>query len=160
MHGVLLNSMCVFQIIRDIQLMGLVALLILLDLLVLTAWSLTDPVKCARSIGAVVKVVERDMSYSLSQQDSCSSLYSDLWHILLIVMKVKHATGRNTQINIREQIVAVSPEFVLVCHVKHVMNVMWLCCGLSRVACSCMGPTWLVSPAMSASPRSTSPPPS
>ncbi|XP_071004719.1 probable G-protein coupled receptor 156 [Oncorhynchus clarkii lewisi] len=74
-------------IIRDIQLMGLVSLLILLDLLVLTAWSLTDPVKCARSIGAVVKVVERDMSYSLSQLDSCSSLYSDLWHILLAVMK-------------------------------------------------------------------------
>ncbi|XP_029567779.1 probable G-protein coupled receptor 156 [Salmo trutta] len=74
-------------IIRDIQLMGLVSLSILVDLLVLTAWSLTDPVKCARSIGAVVKVVERDMSYSLSQQDSCSSLYSDLWHILLVGMK-------------------------------------------------------------------------
>uniref|UniRef100_A0A4W5RM18 G protein-coupled receptor 156 n=1 Tax=Hucho hucho TaxID=62062 RepID=A0A4W5RM18_9TELE len=103
-------------IIRDIQLMGLVSLLILVDLLVLTAWSLTDPVKCARSIGAVVKVVERDVSYSLSQLDSCSSLYSDLWHILLAVMKVKHTTGRNTQINIGEQIVAVSHEFMLVCH--------------------------------------------
>ncbi|CAB1328923.1 unnamed protein product, partial [Coregonus sp. 'balchen'] len=74
-------------IIRDIQLMGLVSLLILVDLLVLTAWSLTDPVKCARSIGAVVKVVERDVSYSLSQLDSCSSLYSDLWVILLALMK-------------------------------------------------------------------------
>ncbi|XP_029558642.1 probable G-protein coupled receptor 156 [Salmo trutta] len=74
-------------IIRDIQLMGLVALLILLDMLVLTAWSLTDPVKCALSIGAMVKVVERELSYSLSQLDSCSSLYSDLWVILLAVMK-------------------------------------------------------------------------
>ncbi|XP_010898529.2 probable G-protein coupled receptor 156 [Esox lucius] len=74
-------------IIRDIQLMGLVALLILVDLLVLTAWSLTDPVKCARSIGAVVKVMERDVSYSLTQLDSCSSLYSDLWVILLAVIK-------------------------------------------------------------------------
>nr|XP_046221314.1 probable G-protein coupled receptor 156 isoform X3 [Oncorhynchus gorbuscha] len=74
-------------IIRDIQLMGLVALLILLDLLILTAWSLTDPVKCARSIGAMVKVVERELSYSLSQLDSCSSLYSDLWVILLAMMK-------------------------------------------------------------------------
>lgn len=44
------------QIIRDIQLMGLVALLILVDMLVLTAWNLTDPIKCSRSVGAVVKV--------------------------------------------------------------------------------------------------------
>lgn len=44
------------QIIRDIQLMGLVALLILVDMLVLTAWSLTDPIRCSRSVGAVVKV--------------------------------------------------------------------------------------------------------
>lgn len=101
MHGVLLNSMCVFQIIRDIQLMGLVSLLILVDLLVLTAWSLTDPVKCALSIGAMVKVVERELSYSLSQLDSCSSLYSDLWVILIAVMKVKHTTGRKAQINMR-----------------------------------------------------------
>lgn len=44
------------QIIRDIQLMGLVALLILVDMLVLTAWNLTDPIRCSRSVGAVVKV--------------------------------------------------------------------------------------------------------
>ncbi|KAL0963419.1 hypothetical protein UPYG_G00306190 [Umbra pygmaea] len=74
-------------IIRDIQLMGFVVLLILGDLLVLSAWSLTDPVRCARSIGAVVKVVERDISYSLSHLHSCSSVYSDLWVILLAVIK-------------------------------------------------------------------------
>ncbi|XP_036401386.1 probable G-protein coupled receptor 156 [Megalops cyprinoides] len=74
-------------IIRDIQLMGLVALLILVDILVLAIWSLTDPVQCARSIGAVVKVVERDVSYSLSQLDSCSSSYSDIWVILLSTLK-------------------------------------------------------------------------
>lgn len=44
------------QIIRDIQLMGLVALLILVDILVLTAWYLADPIRCSRSVGAVVKV--------------------------------------------------------------------------------------------------------
>lgn len=44
------------QIIRDIQLMGMVALLILVDMLVLTAWSLTDPIRCSRSVSAVVKV--------------------------------------------------------------------------------------------------------
>ncbi|XP_016098834.1 probable G-protein coupled receptor 156 [Sinocyclocheilus grahami] len=74
-------------IIRDIQLMGLVALLVLVDVVVLAAWGLTDPIKCSRSISALVKVVERDASYSLSQLDSCSSLYSDLWVILLSVLK-------------------------------------------------------------------------
>uniref|UniRef100_A0A8C2GUI4 G protein-coupled receptor 156 n=1 Tax=Cyprinus carpio TaxID=7962 RepID=A0A8C2GUI4_CYPCA len=74
-------------IIRDIQLMGLVALLVLVDVVVLAAWGLTDPIKCSRSISAMVKVVERDASYSLSQLDSCSSLYSDLWVILLSVFK-------------------------------------------------------------------------
>ncbi|XP_016377648.1 probable G-protein coupled receptor 156 [Sinocyclocheilus rhinocerous] len=74
-------------IIRDIQLMGLVALLVLVDVVVLAAWGLTDPIKCSRSISAMVKVVERDASYSLSQLDSCSSLYSDLWVILLSVLK-------------------------------------------------------------------------
>ncbi|XP_029314394.1 LOW QUALITY PROTEIN: probable G-protein coupled receptor 156 [Cottoperca gobio] len=74
-------------IIRDIQLMGMVALLIVVDMLVLTAWNLTDPIKCSRSVGAVVKVVEKDVSYSLSQLDSCSSVYSDLWVILIAVQK-------------------------------------------------------------------------
>lgn len=36
--------------------MGLVALLILVDVLILTVWHLTDPVRCSRSVGAVVKV--------------------------------------------------------------------------------------------------------
>uniref|UniRef100_A0A3P8RJG7 G protein-coupled receptor 156 n=1 Tax=Amphiprion percula TaxID=161767 RepID=A0A3P8RJG7_AMPPE len=74
-------------IIRDIQLMGMVALLILVDMLVLTAWNLADPIRCLRSVGAVVKVVERDISYSLSQLDSCSSVYSNLWIIIIVVLK-------------------------------------------------------------------------
>ncbi|KAM6985075.1 putative G-protein coupled receptor 156 [Aplochiton taeniatus] len=74
-------------IIRDIQLMGLVGLLILVDLLVLTAWNLTDPLRCTHSVGALVKVVEKDVSYSLTQMDSCSSVYSDLWIILLAGLK-------------------------------------------------------------------------
>lgn len=36
--------------------MGMVALLILVDLMILTAWNLTDPIRCSRSVGAVVKV--------------------------------------------------------------------------------------------------------
>ncbi|XP_074551186.1 uncharacterized protein gpr156 [Halichoeres trimaculatus] len=74
-------------IIRDIQLMGMVALLILVDFLVLSAWNLTDPIRCSQSISAAVKVVERDVSYSLSQLDSCSSLHSGLWVILIAVQK-------------------------------------------------------------------------
>ncbi|KPP76726.1 hypothetical protein Z043_103908 [Scleropages formosus] len=42
-------------IIRDIQLIGLVALLILADIVVLTTWSLTDPVQCIKSIRAAVQ---------------------------------------------------------------------------------------------------------
>uniref|UniRef100_A0A3B4TIY1 G protein-coupled receptor 156 n=1 Tax=Seriola dumerili TaxID=41447 RepID=A0A3B4TIY1_SERDU len=68
-------------IIRDIQLMGMVALLILVDMLVLTTWNLTDPIRCSRSVRA------RDISYSLSRLDSCSSAYSDLWAIIIAVQK-------------------------------------------------------------------------
>ncbi|XP_070832335.1 probable G-protein coupled receptor 156 [Chaetodon trifascialis] len=74
-------------IIRDIQLMGMVALLILVDMLLLTIWNLTDPVRCSRSVAAAVKVVERDISYSLTQLDTCASLYSDLWVIIVAVQK-------------------------------------------------------------------------
>ncbi|KAB5577339.1 hypothetical protein PHYPO_G00208710 [Pangasianodon hypophthalmus] len=74
-------------IIRDIRLMGLVALLVMVDVLILAVWSLTDPVKCSRSVSAVVKVVEFDVRYSLSQMASCSSHYSDLWVLLLCALK-------------------------------------------------------------------------
>lgn len=36
--------------------MGLVALLIVVDLLILTAWYLADPIRCSRSVAAAVKV--------------------------------------------------------------------------------------------------------
>ncbi len=54
----------VFQIIRDIQLMGLVALLVLVDVVVLAAWGLTDPIKCSRSISAMVKVHPLSVEFS------------------------------------------------------------------------------------------------
>ncbi|XP_068614430.1 probable G-protein coupled receptor 156 [Brachionichthys hirsutus] len=74
-------------IIRDVQLMGLVALLILVDMLVLTVWHFTDPFRCSRSVAAVVKVLKRDVSFSLSELDTCSSLYSDLWIIVIALQK-------------------------------------------------------------------------
>ncbi|KAJ0005623.1 hypothetical protein NQD34_015517 [Periophthalmus magnuspinnatus] len=75
-------------IIRDIQLMGLVVLLILIDILILMIWNITDPIKCSHSLGAVVKViVEKEISYSLSRVQSCSSVYSHLWLIIIAVQK-------------------------------------------------------------------------
>ncbi|XP_047227508.1 probable G-protein coupled receptor 156 isoform X1 [Girardinichthys multiradiatus] len=74
-------------IIQDIQLIGIVVLLILLDILVLTTWNLTDPVRCSRSVRAVAKATESDTSYSLSQLDSCSSEYSNIWVIIIAVEK-------------------------------------------------------------------------
>ncbi|XP_076858723.1 uncharacterized protein gpr156 [Brachyhypopomus gauderio] len=74
-------------IIRDIQLMCMVAVLIVVDVVLLSAWGLTDPIECFRSVSAVVKVVDFDVRYSLSQLDSCSSHYSDMWVILLSAAK-------------------------------------------------------------------------
>ncbi|XP_028292539.1 probable G-protein coupled receptor 156 isoform X1 [Gouania willdenowi] len=74
-------------IIRDIQLMGMVAVLIVFDLLILTAWNITDPIGCSRSVTAVVKMMRKDISYSLSQMDSCSSNYSNLWFIIIAIQK-------------------------------------------------------------------------
>uniref|UniRef100_A0A8C6U0C3 G protein-coupled receptor 156 n=1 Tax=Neogobius melanostomus TaxID=47308 RepID=A0A8C6U0C3_9GOBI len=74
-------------IIRDIQLMGMVVLLILVDMLVLTVWNITDPIKCSHSLGAVVKIAGKEVSYSLSQLDSCSSVYPYLWITIVAVQK-------------------------------------------------------------------------
>ncbi|XP_028847963.1 probable G-protein coupled receptor 156 isoform X2 [Denticeps clupeoides] len=74
-------------IIRDIQLIGLVVLLVAVDIILLGTWLLTDPIRCARSVGAAVKVMKLDVSYSLSQTQTCSSHYIDLWIMLLSVVK-------------------------------------------------------------------------
>ncbi|XP_072300621.1 probable G-protein coupled receptor 156 isoform X1 [Eucyclogobius newberryi] len=74
-------------IIRDIQLMLMVALLILVDILILVVWDVTDPIKCSHSLGAIVMIVESKVSYSLSQVDSCSSVHSHLWVIIIAVQK-------------------------------------------------------------------------
>ncbi|KAL4656586.1 putative G-protein coupled receptor 156 [Arapaima gigas] len=74
-------------IIKDTHLIGLVALLILADILVLTTWSLSDPVQCAKSIRASVQVLEHDVSYSLFQHESCSSVYTDIWIAFLSALK-------------------------------------------------------------------------
>lgn len=56
LHGLYDAVSFASQIIRDIQLMVFVAVLILVDIVVLTAWHLTDPVRCSRSVRAAVEV--------------------------------------------------------------------------------------------------------
>ncbi|MGH0163978.1 UNVERIFIED_CONTAM: hypothetical protein FKN15_046473 [Acipenser sinensis] len=75
------------QIIKDIQLMGLVAGLILVDVVFLTTWGLTDPVQCMKSISAALRVSSRDVSYSMSDLETCASMYTDVWIILISVIK-------------------------------------------------------------------------
>ncbi|MBN3286752.1 GP156 protein, partial [Polyodon spathula] len=75
-------------IIKDIQLMGLVAGLMLVDVVFLTTWGLTDPVQCMKSISAALKVSIRDVSYSVSDLETCASMYTDVWIILISVLKV------------------------------------------------------------------------
>lgn len=74
-------------IIRDIQLMGMVVLLILVDMLIIIVWNITDPVKCSHELDAVVKITGKDVSHSLSQLDACTSVYSPLWIIIVTVQK-------------------------------------------------------------------------
>ncbi|KAK7939259.1 hypothetical protein WMY93_002585 [Mugilogobius chulae] len=74
-------------IIRDIQLMAMVSLLILVDILILVIWNITDPIKCSISLDAVAKIEASEISYSLSQMNSCSSVYSHLWVIIIAVQK-------------------------------------------------------------------------
>ncbi|KAK1169913.1 putative G-protein coupled receptor 156 [Acipenser oxyrinchus oxyrinchus] len=74
-------------IIKDIQLMGLVAGLMLVDVVFLTTWGLTDPVQCMKSISAALRVSSRDVSYSMSDLETCASVYTDVWIILISVLK-------------------------------------------------------------------------
>ncbi|TRY85619.1 hypothetical protein DNTS_008761, partial [Danionella cerebrum] len=74
-------------IIRDIHLMGLVTLIVLVDLLVLSTWVMVDPIKCSRSVSATMKVIDKDNSLSVTQLDACSCFYSELWVILICILK-------------------------------------------------------------------------
>lgn len=49
--------------------MGIVALLILVDMLLLTVWNLTDPIRCSRSVAAAVKVEfnRADLKHAVNQ---------------------------------------------------------------------------------------------
>ncbi|XP_008066645.1 probable G-protein coupled receptor 156 isoform X2 [Carlito syrichta] len=66
-------------IIKDLQLLGLVAILVMADVILLVTWVLTDPIQCLQILG----VTERDVSCSLTSTHFCASRYSDVWIALV-----------------------------------------------------------------------------
>ncbi|XP_072441410.1 probable G-protein coupled receptor 156 isoform X2 [Chiloscyllium punctatum] len=76
-------------IIKDIQLLGLVAGVIGLDILILVTWGIADPLQCMESLNAGVRVVEKYLSYSITIMKCCVSQYTDIWIILISLLKVR-----------------------------------------------------------------------
>ncbi|XP_043927440.1 probable G-protein coupled receptor 156 [Protopterus annectens] len=74
-------------IIKDIQLLGLVAGLICADILILTTWRFADPIYCIKTLSAALKVAEKNITYSVMNTGFCASAYSDLWMILILILK-------------------------------------------------------------------------
>ncbi|XP_043557467.1 probable G-protein coupled receptor 156 [Chiloscyllium plagiosum] len=74
-------------IIKDIQLLGLVAGVIGLDILILVTWGIADPLQCMESLNAGVRVVEKYLSYSITIMKCCVSQYTDIWIILISLLK-------------------------------------------------------------------------
>ncbi|XP_009870724.1 PREDICTED: probable G-protein coupled receptor 156 [Apaloderma vittatum] len=74
-------------IIKDIQLLAMVAALVLADTVLLLTWVFSDPVQCFRSLSVSLRVTEKGMTCSVSRVQSCASLYSDLWLILILGFK-------------------------------------------------------------------------
>ncbi|XP_069491948.1 probable G-protein coupled receptor 156 [Ambystoma mexicanum] len=74
-------------IIKDIQLLGIVAGLLFLDILLLLTWMLSDPVHCVQSLNAAVRMAEKGASCSVTRIQFCTSLYPELWILLLFGFK-------------------------------------------------------------------------
>ncbi|XP_012495895.1 PREDICTED: probable G-protein coupled receptor 156 isoform X2 [Propithecus coquereli] len=66
-------------IIKDLQLLGLVAGLVMADVILLVTWVLTDPIQCLQ----ILSVTGRDVSCSLTSTQFCASRYSDVWIALV-----------------------------------------------------------------------------
>ncbi|XP_028639810.1 probable G-protein coupled receptor 156 [Grammomys surdaster] len=79
--------MTVLQIIKDLQLLGLVAALVVADVILLVTWVLTDPIQCLQILGVSMKVTGRDVSCSLTNTHFCASRYSDVWIALVLGCK-------------------------------------------------------------------------
>lgn len=49
-------TVTLLQIIKDLQLLGLVAVLVVADVILLVTWVLTDPIQCLQILGVSMKV--------------------------------------------------------------------------------------------------------
>ncbi|KAM5281026.1 putative G-protein coupled receptor 156 [Ctenodactylus gundi] len=74
-------------IIKDLQLLGLVAALVMADVVLLVTWVLTDPIQCLQILGVSMTVTGRDVSCSLTSTHFCASQYSDVWIALVLGCK-------------------------------------------------------------------------
>ncbi|NXG73132.1 GP156 protein, partial [Baryphthengus martii] len=74
-------------IIKDLQLLAMVAVLVLADAMLLLTWVFSDPVQCFRSLSVSLRATEKGMTCSVSRVQSCASIYSDLWLVLILGFK-------------------------------------------------------------------------
>ncbi|NWV24047.1 GP156 protein, partial [Origma solitaria] len=74
-------------IIKDLQLLVMVAALVLADTVLLLTWIFSDPVQCFQSLSVSLRTTEKGMTCSVSRVQSCASLYSDLWLVLIVGFK-------------------------------------------------------------------------
>ncbi|NXS56574.1 GP156 protein, partial [Brachypteracias leptosomus] len=74
-------------IIKDLQLLVMVAALVLVDAVLLLMWVFSDPVHCFQSLSVSLRATEKGMTCSVSRVQSCASLYSDLWLVLILGFK-------------------------------------------------------------------------
>ncbi|NWY60461.1 GP156 protein, partial [Chionis minor] len=74
-------------IIKDLQLLAMVAVLVLADAMLLLTWVFSDPVQCFRSLSISLRATEKGMTCSVSRVQSCASLYSELWLVLILGFK-------------------------------------------------------------------------
>nr|XP_054102242.1 probable G-protein coupled receptor 156 isoform X3 [Callithrix jacchus] len=70
-------------IIKDLQLLGLVAALVMADVILLMTWVLTDPIQCLQILSVSMTVTGRDVSCTLTSTHFCASRYSDVWIALI-----------------------------------------------------------------------------
>ncbi|KAL4824312.1 hypothetical protein H8958_018317 [Nasalis larvatus] len=70
-------------IIKDLQLLGLVAALLIADVILLVTWVLTDPIQCLQILSVSMTVTGRDVSCTLTSTHFCASQYSDVWIALV-----------------------------------------------------------------------------
>ncbi|NXN65513.1 GP156 protein, partial [Himantopus himantopus] len=74
-------------IIKDLQLLAMVAVLVLADAVLLLTWVFSDPVQCFRSLSISLRATEKGMTCSVNRVQSCASLYSELWLVLILGFK-------------------------------------------------------------------------